>query len=711
MVREFRVGLVGAGFILDSHASALKAVKGVKLAAVCDRVPSRAQVAAAKYGIEDVFDSIDDIVASDCDCVHIILPPPLHVDVARRLLGAGKHVFIEKPMGLDSASCRALAAYAVERNLKVGVNHNFLFLPAYQAIRDAVHNGEVGTIDQISIDWLYPLPLINSGPFNNWILAAPQNLVFELGPHLAAFACDLAGRVTPLCGHAGAAIDLPGNQRVYRHWQLIGNAGADHRTAVNLNISVAPGQRNRRLMLRATGLVAHLDFDRGVASIEHSRSVNPIFDNMLTVHDSRRAIAKDARRNFRRHALATLLKRPNSNPFSESIYESISTFYERLRVDEIDPRHSAEFGVHVIELCEGLVDKAGVPPQPDAPVPSSPVKSIPTRAATVLVVGGTGFIGRGLVKRLIDQGRSVRVVTRNAASAHLDLSGIDVDIVEGSHGDPTTLSRALPGIEVVYHLAKADGRRWQDYVEQDVDPCRVLADASLRHGVKRFIYRGTIDSYDSAAPSTVITGDTPLDSRIATRNHYARSKAMCEELLVKIHREKGFPVVILRPGIVIGAGSPPFHWGVGLFNSESNIDYWGDGTNPIPFVLVDDVVDGLVRALDAPGIEGRTFLLTDAPLMSARDYVAAVEARAGLKLAARSMPIWRHFAIDAVKEAAKYAIRHANRRSTNLHDWACRSHKARYDSRATQEALGWKPAGTKERLIAGVNASVDRYMR
>ena len=213
MSREFRVGLVGAGYILDSHARVLKSIKGVKLTAICDRIPSRARAAAAKFDVPRVFDAIGDIVASDCDCIHVLLPPSLHVETAYRAIEAGKHVFIEKPFGVDAASCRSLDSDATARGLKVGVNHNFLFLPAYQPIRDAVRSGEFGPIDHINIDWLYPLPLINSGPFDNWILAEPPNLVLELGPHMAAFAIDLVGSVNAVAGYAGAPIDLPGDRR------------------------------------------------------------------------------------------------------------------------------------------------------------------------------------------------------------------------------------------------------------------------------------------------------------------------------------------------------------------------------------------------------------------------------------------------------------------------------------------------------------------
>ncbi len=149
-----------------------------------------------------------------------------------------------------------------------------------------------------------------------------------------------------------------------------------------------------------------------------------------------------------------------------------------------------------------------------------------------------------------------------------------------------------------------------------------------------------------------------------------------------------------------------------MFHSDSRVEYWGDGNNKLPLVLVDDVASALVLALDAPKIEGRSFLLTDAPLLTAREYVDAVSEHSQTRMRATPTPIWRFAMLDAAKEVAKHAIRHPNRKRWSYHDWACRRHIARYDSSATREALGWKPAGTREALIEkGIVAAVRRYMR
>ncbi|MEO6747855.1 MAG: NAD-dependent epimerase/dehydratase family protein [Caldimonas sp.] len=705
-----KVGLLGAGYILQAHAKALAGCSGVMVNAVCDISRERAEEAAETFGIPHVFTDIEALAASDCEVVHVLVPPQLHVEVARRLLEAGKSVFLEKPMGIGAEACAQLVELAKARGLRIGVNHNFLFLPGYERLREELHNGTLGRPDHLTVNWLYPLGLLQFGPYNNWMLREEGNLVFELGPHLAAFVVDLLGPPDELVAMASHPIDLPGAQRVWRHWNAVGRKGE---TSLAINLSVAPGQAERSLHLRCHAGSAHLDFERDFYARQATASTSAVFDPFLAGTRDASGLIVQSVRNLAKTVGGTLRKAATSNAFQESILRSVAAFYRGYR-DTPDPRLEGSFGVEVMRLCERIVADAKVMTASSVPRTEA-VSAIAAQAPprpTVLVVGGTGFIGKRLVRALVAKGVGVRVLSRSTASAQLELAGLAVDVVQGTHDDPAALDRALDGIEVVYHLAKATGKRWDDYVKNDVEPTRVLAEAALRHGVRRFIYTGTIDSYDSGDASKVIDGNTPLDPRIEERNHYARSKATCEALLMKMHRERGLPLVIFRPGVVIGAGSPPAHWGVGMFHSDTRVQYWGDGRTKLPLVLVDDVAHALMLGMDVPGIEGDAFLLTDAPHLSAREYVAETAKATGSAIHEEPTPIWRFYLLDALKEVAKHAIAHPNRRRAVYRDWDCRAHRSRYDNTRTRQMLGWTPAGTREALVTdGIVAAVRHYMR
>ncbi len=704
--RVTKVGLLGAGYILDAHAYALAAAPGVALHAVCDQSRSRAQHAATKFDIPHVLGSIKELAASDCDAVHVLLPPALHVEAALAMVEAGKSVFLEKPMGLASCDCAALCDRAAEQGVALGVNHNFLFSQGYESLRASVRAGQLGRLDHLAVNWHFALPILKFGPFDSWMLAAPANILFELGSHIGAFVVDLLGVPEITCAVAGDPLDIPAGRRAYRQWTAVGHAG---QATASLSISISGGHADRFMRIRGRCGAAQLDFGRDIGWREFTVSENPILDSHAVAASAGRTLHRQARNDRIRRLKMALARGPAANPFEESVSRSISAFYQA-RLREVDPRHSGPFATDVIRLCEAIAAAARVGKPSSTSISVSPPHA--RVQPTVLVVGGTGFIGRRLVRMLIERGHGVRVLTRNAQAAAVEFAGLPVELFAGSHGDSESAKRALAGIKVVYHLAKCEGKRWQDYLEGDVRPTRVLAESAVAAGVERFIYTGTIASYASDDARRVIDNRTPLDPAIAHRGHYGRSKAACEQLLQAMHREGRLPLVIMRPGIVIGPGSSPAHPGVACFMSETRVDYWGGGTTPLPLVLVDDVADALARGLDAPGIEGQTLLLTSPPLLTASDYVEALSAHMGLPIDARARSAWRYWAADLVKELAKQAMRHPNRRWPSLHDCRCRSHAAHYDGRSSETALGWRPVADRPTMVArGIGDAVDWFLR
>ncbi|PCJ30692.1 MAG: hypothetical protein COA90_08575 [Gammaproteobacteria bacterium] len=705
--KRWKVGLLGAGYIIDVHAKSLINQKNVDIVAVCDHSTSRAESAAQSFNIPHVFNSLDDMLEADIDAIHILLPPDLHFDCAKKIIESGKHVFLEKPMATDENECKALAVLAKKHNVQVSVNHNFVFLSSYGKLRKDVADGVIGKLDHVSINWFASLPQIQFGPFNIWMLQKPENLIFELGPHMVAFLVDLLGVPDDLKVDVSLPIDLPGGNRVYRHWHIYGKSG---QTSFDLNLSVIPGYTEKKISIRGHAATATCLFDRDIYYTDEPSGAGLLFDNFLSVKNIAWQIGKNSLVNLFKSVKGTLQKSPNANPFGESINNSTHAFYHALDSQNDDVRMSAEFGGNVISVCERIAAQAEFKPNENDTEQWTVLP--PLSKPTILVLGGTGFIGSYLVRELTDRGESVRVVTRGTGYANIALKGLPVELVQGDLASADFMDKALEGIDVVYHLAKTDGDNWADYYKNDVLVTQNIAERVLAKGIKRFIYTGTIDSYYSADSNEVITMDTPIDPKIESRNHYARSKAACEALLVDLHNKKGLPLVIFRPGVVIGKGCPPAHWGVGMFQSETRMQFWGNGQSKLPLVLVEDVAKALVLGLDKPDIEGKTFLLTDGPFLSGQEYVDIVSKEIGTKIRSENTAILKFYLIDLVKEAAKHLINHPNKRVPTYRDWDSRSHRAQYDSTTTQDILGWKPAGTRELIVEkGIIDAAREYFR
>ena len=270
----------------------------------------------------------------------------------------------------------------------------------------------------------------------------------------------------------------------------------------------------------------------------------------------------------------------------------------------------------------------------------------------------------------------------------------------------------MAGIDCVYHLARADVKSWPDYLRYEIDVTRQVAEAALAAGVKRLIYTGTIDSYYAGTRGSTVTEDTPLDPAIERRNLYARAKAISERVLLRMHREQGLPVVIVRPGIVIGRGGSPMHWGVGRWWYGSVCETWGDGRNPLPLVLVEDVAKGLIAAAEAPKVEGDSFNLVADAILSAQDYLDEMDRFGCIRISRHSTSILKFYLQDMFKWAVKVVTRHPDTRMPRYRDWASRRQNAIFDCTQAKVRLGWKPVSDRKELIrVGIHEPMKELMR
>jgi nucleoside-diphosphate-sugar epimerase len=233
--------------------------------------------------------------------------------------------------------------------------------------------------------------------------------------------------------------------------------------------------------------------------------------------------------------------------------------------------------------------------------------------ANYLVTGGAGFIGSHISEELIRRGQRVRVVDSLVTGYQRNLRD-GVEFVQGDLADPAVARAAVDGMDYVIHQAAIPSvPRSVDKPEEshraNVDATMQVLLASRAANIKRVVFAGSSSVYGDqpVLPKTETMPTNPLSP-------YALQKLMAEMYLQMFTRLYGLETVTTRYFNVFGPrqdpGSP-YSGVISLFikalNEGTTPVIYGDGGQTRDFTYVTNVVDGVLRAAEAPGVGGQVF--------------------------------------------------------------------------------------------------------
>lgn len=178
-----RVGIVGLGYWGPNIARALASTPGCELAWACDLDEGNRARLEGRYPGTRLTDRFEDLLDDDAlDAVVIATGAPSHHALGMRVLGAGKHAFVEKPLALTVADARELVATADRGGRVLMVGHLLRFHPVFQRLQEIVASGELGRV-------LY----LYTNRLNFGKVRADENALWSLAPHDISLALALAG--------------------------------------------------------------------------------------------------------------------------------------------------------------------------------------------------------------------------------------------------------------------------------------------------------------------------------------------------------------------------------------------------------------------------------------------------------------------------------------------------------------------------------------
>lgn len=224
------------------------------------------------------------------------------------------------------------------------------------------------------------------------------------------------------------------------------------------------------------------------------------------------------------------------------------------------------------------------------------------------VTGGTGFLGRAVVRLLVPQAESVRVLVRRPED-DARIRSLGAEAIRGDVTRPDGLQDLVRNADVIFHCAarvEVTGK-WEDFRQTTIEGTRLLLAAALARQPRRFVYVSSAAVYLRRA-----TADGPVSAERtraipARYNFYARAKLEAERLVRTECERAGCSWAILRPVFIYGPGNRVLVHNFSRLLERRHVFIIGRGDNRIATAYIDDVAQAVVLAGLHPKANGRIY--------------------------------------------------------------------------------------------------------
>ncbi|MEW6279654.1 MAG: NAD-dependent epimerase/dehydratase family protein [Candidatus Eremiobacterota bacterium] len=274
-----------------------------------------------------------------------------------------------------------------------------------------------------------------------------------------------------------------------------------------------------------------------------------------------------------------------------------------------------------------------------------------------LVTGGGGFLGGAIVAQLMEQGHQVTTFSRGR---YPRVEALGARCLQGDLSDPPAVSQAVAGCDVVFHVAARAGiwGSFEEYFDANVRGTLNVLDACRAHRISRLVY--------TSSPSVTFGGEESLgsDERLPYPrrflNHYSRTKAMAERMVLGANGHDGLSTVSLRPHIIWGPHDNHILPRLIARAREGKLLQVGNGTNRVDITYVDNAARAHLQAAERLSPEspvaGRAYFLSQGEPVALWPWINDLLIRLGIAPVRRKIPFRAAYALGAVLEFAHGVI-------------------------------------------------------
>lgn len=318
--------------------------------------------------------------------------------------------------------------------------------------------------------------------------------------------------------------------------------------------------------------------------------------------------------------------------------------------------------------------------------------------APVLVIGANGYLGSHVVRRLVEDGREVRVMVREGANT-VGIDDLDVQRYLGDIWDEDVLTAAMTGVEVIYYCV-VDTRGWlrdpSPLFRTNVDGTRHVLDIASRPeiaaGLRKFVFTSSYATVGRQRGKVATEADI-ADERGLTP--YVRSRVQAEKLVLQYARERGLPAVAMCVSTTYGGTD----WG----RTPHGAIIAGAAFGKLPFVMsgieleavgVNDAARALILAAEK-GRVGERYLISEKMISNAEVARIAAE-EAGVPPPARSIPLPLTYLLATIG-TIKGRLRRTDERLSLASLRLMRAEAPVDCSKAVRE-LGWQPTPVEDSI-------------